>query len=220
MLRRQPTGGSASPSAGVSAVSAASAPMPTTSAVAPTSAFTSTTYDRGVPPHASQVSESAFALLFAEVVRYQQLRVDTVAQLEANLAALGFEVGRRAAELAATRDRPDKRELRMVAALQFVTSTCWTAVYGATVDALERSTESNDTFLVHERDPVPCRYASVPKDMGALNLAAFNAGLVRGMLDAQGFFADVTAHQVEQRGVKKTVYVVKFAKEHVDREAR
>ena len=175
--------------------------------------------DRPIPREAALVSESSFALLFAEAVRYAQSRSDSVARLEGLLGGLGFEVGRRALELVAARERPERRELKMVSALQFVTSACWSSLFGVNADALERSPEGNDTFFIHEKEPLPCKYASVPRDLAGLNLAAFNAGVVRGLLDAQGFSAVVTAHHAEIRGTPKTVYVVKFPADVVEREA-
>lgn len=201
--------------------SGASASAPSTPRL-PLSTTPSSHLDRPVPKDPGVVSDAAFALLFSEAVRYAQSRSDSVAQLESTLSNWGFEVGRRAAQLVASRDRSsgERRDTKMVAALQSVTSTCWTSLFGTNADALERSSEGPDTFLIHEKEPLPCKYASVPRDMGGLNLAAFNAGVIRGLLDAQGFPAVVTAHYAEVRGVHKTVYVVKFPREFVDREQR
>ena len=46
---------------------------------------------------------------------------------------------------------------------------------------------------MHSR-PLRSQYVSVPKEMGSFTPAAFMAGVVRGVLDAAGFPATVTAH--------------------------
>lgn len=168
-----------------------------------------------------EVNETTFSLLFSELVRYSQQRVEDVRSLEIKLEDFGFDVGSRALEVIAARDRPDKRELRIVQALQFVTSQCWTSLFGKPADALEKSLDGPDTYLISERDPLPARFASVPKDMGSLNLAAFSAGVIRGLMDAQGFPCQATAHfSQDKNGAPKVVYVVKFEPQVMEREAR
>jgi hypothetical protein len=176
--------------------------------------------DRPVPKP-SELNESLYAMLFSEMVRYSYQNVKQVGDLETNLAKFGFDIGWRTLELVASRDRGDKRELRIVQALQHVTGICWTALYGKATDALERSKSAPNTYLIHEKDPLPCRYASVPKDLGTLNLAAFNAGIVRGLLVGQGFDCNVTAHfSQDKSGAQTVVYVVEFDQHVMDREAR
>ena len=72
------------------------------------------------------------------------------------------------------------------------------------------STGNDDEYLIHELDPLPNRFISVPRDLGTLNCAAFNAGVISGILDAAGMTAKVTAHNVAidgQPGAEKTVYL-------------
>lgn len=63
---------------------------------------------------------------------------------------------------------------------------------------------------------MPNRYISVPRELqGRINCASFNAGLIRGLLDAAQFPAHVRAvvPQQDKPGAKRnntTVYVVKF----------
>lgn len=91
-------------------------------------------------PHGPQVSSSAFAFLFAEVVKYSQDRVQRISDLERKcgplcsaglgsradltrhpaprLENLGHGVGARALELTAYREHATKREIRLIQALQ------------------------------------------------------------------------------------------------------
>lgn len=41
--------------------------------------------------------------------------------------------------------------------------------------------------MVNESDPLVNKFISVPRDLGALNCAAFVAGVIKGVLDAAGF---------------------------------
>jgi len=176
--------------------------------------------DRPIPKP-TEVNESLFALIFAEAVRHSYQRVDNVDGLETKLSAMGFQIGWRALELVASREKVEKRELRVVQALQHVSGTCWTQLYGRTTDSLERSTERPDTYLISEKEPLPCKYASVPRDLGRLNLAAFNAGIIQGLLVGQGYECEVTAHFAQDKsGAQKVVYVVKFDQTVMEREAR
>ena len=172
-------------------------------------------------PKPTELNESLYALLFAEVVRYSYQNVEQVSDLEVKLSKLGFDIGWRTLELVASREKNEKRELRVVHALQHVTGSCWTALFGRPTDALERSTAGQNTYLIHEKDPLPCRYASVPKDLGSLNLAAFNAGVIQGLLTGQGYDCKVTAHFAQDKsGQQKVVYVVEFEPYVMEREAR
>ena len=70
------------------------------------------------------------------------------------------------------------------------------------------------------------RYISVPREMSSLNCAAYVAGIVEGVCDGAGFPAKVGAHSVggQMEGVEaemwpgKTVFLVKFEREVVERE--
>lgn len=171
-------------------------------------------------PKPSELHESVFSLLFAEAVRHSYQKAQDIGEIEAKLAALGYEVGWRTLELVASRDK-EKREVRIIDSLRHVTSTCWVSLFGKQADALEKSSERPDTFLISEREPLPSRYASIPSDLGSLTLAAFNAGIIQGLESAQGFDCQVTAHATQDKsGAPKVVYVVRFDSSVMEREAR
>ena len=78
--------------------------------------------------------------------------------------------------------------------------------------------------MISDNDPLVNQYISVPKEMNQLNCAAFVAGIVVGVCDGAGFPARVTAHCVGKGEVGelwpgKTVFLVKFQAEVVEREA-
>ena len=171
--------------------------------------------DRPIGPK-KPVAASSWCYLFSELVAYSQARVQKIADLERKLEEAGHGIGVRMLELFSHRDRAWRRETRLVQMLQFVSSVCWKNLYGKAADALEKSTGNDDEYLIHELDPLPNRFISVPRDLGTLNCAAFNAGLISGILDAAGLTAKVTAHNVAidgEPGEEKTVYLIKFEAE-------
>lgn len=171
-------------------------------------------------PKPTEVNEAAYALLFSEIVRYSYRNVAQISDLEAKLSKLGYDVGWRMLELVASREKGEiKRELRIVNALRHVTGPCWTAIFGKPADALERSSSGPKAYLIREKDPLPCRYASIPADLGQLNLAYFNAGIVRGLLVGQGYTCTVSAH-ADPANPSTVVYLVEFDDQVLEREAR
>jgi len=72
--------------------------------------------------------------------------------------------------------------------------------------------------MIHENAPITNAFVSVPADMGQLNCASFLAGVISGILDSARFNARVTAHQGDTP--EKTVFLVKFSREVMDRERR
>lgn len=87
--------------------------------------------------------------------------------------------------------------------------------------------------MITDNEPLVNTYISVPKEMSQLNCAAYVAGIIEGVCDGCGFYARVSAHSVAEEeaeaatkaGVQskamwpdKTVFLVKFAEEVMERE--
>ena len=68
-------------------------------------------------PLPQRATSSALALLFSEVVQRARDAAATGDELEARLADAGADVGTRAMELVAARQRPGRREIRLLGAL-------------------------------------------------------------------------------------------------------
>jgi len=122
------------------------------------------------------VSLSAFALLFSEIVQYQQNRVDSISELERRLESTGYGVGLRVLELLAYRSREFKRETRLMSVLQFVSTQVWKSLFGKPADSLERSIDHADEFMIVDYSPITSTYVSVPADFGGLSVDAFLSG--------------------------------------------
>ncbi|KAI9984783.1 hypothetical protein PInf_006243 [Phytophthora infestans] len=145
--------------------------------------------DRPLSRGKSEVSLSAFSFLFSEMVQYFQGRVQNISDLENRLDGAGFGVGVRVVELLCHREKSGRRETRLLNMLQFIVSTCWKALFGKAADALERSTENEDEYMIHELEPLTNKFVSVPPDLGQLDCAAYIAGIIRGILCSSGFLA-------------------------------
>ncbi|KAG1366610.1 hypothetical protein COCNU_13G004000 [Cocos nucifera] len=100
-----------------------------------------------------EVSLSAFAFLFSELVQYNQTRVDNIAELERRLEDAGYAVGARVLELLCHREK--------------------------VADSLEKGTEHEDEYMISEKELLVNRFISIPKDMGTFNCGAFVAGIVK-----------------------------------------
>jgi hypothetical protein len=102
----------------------------------------------------------------------------------------------------------------------------WTHLFGRQADRLEKSSnpDTPDEYMIVDNEPLVNAFISVPREMSQLNCAAFAAGVVEGVCDGAGFPARVTAHSVggKEEGEMwpgKTVFLVKFAPEVLEREA-
>jgi trafficking protein particle complex subunit 5 len=131
-------------------------------------------------------------------------------------------VGQRLLELLNWREgRSAKRETRILGVLQFITTTVWTSVFNKAADALEKSREKEDEYMISDNEPVVNTYISIPKEMGSLNCAAFQAGIIEAVLDGYAFPCNVTAHSVvTEQFPQKTVFLIKFDQKVLDREAQ
>ncbi|KZV56862.1 trafficking protein particle complex subunit 5 [Dorcoceras hygrometricum] len=171
--------------------------------------------DRPLGKGKQEVSLSAFAFLFSELVQYNQTQVDNIAELERRLEDAGYAVGARVLELLCHREKGNRRETRLLGILSFIHSTVWKVLFGKVADSLEKGTEHEDEYMISEKELLVNRFISIPKDMGAFNCGAFVAGIVRGVLDNAGFPAVVTAHFVPVDGQQRprTTILIKFAEE-------
>lgn len=182
----------------------------------------SSIYDRSLHSPRGEVSLSAFAFLFSEIVQYSQSRVESVAELMSRLEELGYSIGQKSIEFLAARERLTRREIRLVNMLQFISTTFWKFLFNRSADNLERSIDSEDEFMLYDNHPITNSFISVPADMGQLDCAALVAGMIAGVLDGARFGARVTAHPLldEVSRSNRTVYLVKFSTEVMERERR
>ncbi|KAI9719887.1 MAG: TRAPP subunit trs31 [Chrysothrix sp. TS-e1954] len=198
-------------------------------------------YDRNLnKTRTAELSRASFAYLIGEMVTYAQRRVTGIADLEKRLNNQGYPLGLKLLDLLLYRSPTpfsstssaanNLRPTRVLPLLQFISTTLWKHLFGRPADALERSQDNKDEYMITDNEPVVNTYISVPKEMSQLNCAAYAAGIVEGVCDGCGFYARVSAHTVGEEdsgaGAKegsqmwpgKTVFLIKFTEEVMERE--
>ncbi|KAG7315877.1 hypothetical protein KOW79_020743 [Hemibagrus wyckioides] len=153
----------------------------------------------------TEVSVSAFALLFSEMVQYCQSRVYSVAELQGRLADMGHGVGASLLDVLVMREKNGKRETKVLNILLFIKVNVWKALFGKEADKLEQANDDDKTYYIIEKEPLINAYISVPKENSTLNCAAFTGGIVEAILTHSGFPAKVTVHWH-----KGTTLMIKF----------
>jgi len=161
---------------------------------------------------------SAFSFLISEFVQYSLNRRSVDA--EKRLADTGYHVGVRLLELISFREKNFKRELKLIGILTFISSSVWRYLFSKNADSLERSTDTNDEYMISDNQLLVNKFISPSKDYSSFNAGAFVAGIVEGFLDAAEFPAKVSAHTVPIEGQKtpRTVILIKFQSEVIARE--
>uniref|UniRef100_A0A7S0G1C0 Trafficking protein particle complex subunit n=1 Tax=Rhodosorus marinus TaxID=101924 RepID=A0A7S0G1C0_9RHOD len=134
-----------------------------------------------------EVSFSAYALLFSEIVQYSRKRVRSTTGLEEKLNDIGRRVGSRALELVSIREKVPTRSTKVLQILSFVFNPVWKFLFGKQPENLRKVSESESSYFIEERDPLVNTFVSVPEDYGSMNCAAFVAGIIAGVLESAGF---------------------------------
>lgn len=180
--------------------------------------------DRPLPKNRLEiptVSLSAYAFLTSEIIQYTMDNASSTSDLDERLDRIGYEVGVRYLELSSYREKVLRRKPEILDALRFIHSTAWPLMFGKTADDLQQAAAADDEYMISDNDLHTNRFVSVPKSYGSFNPGALVAGMIRGMLDAAGFAARVSAHFVEQRDKPKptTTFLIKFNASVMQREA-
>ncbi|CAN8095133.1 unnamed protein product [Discula destructiva] len=193
----------------------------------------------------SELSQASFAYLFSEMVNYAQRRVKDIQDLEKRLNLQGHPIGVKLLDLLLYRE-PPRTQLRprdIITLLHLIKIQLWTHLFGRAADRLEKASDpaTPDEYMIIDNEPLVNSYISVPREMSQLNCAAFVAGMIEGVCDGAGFPARVTAHSVagaaseggsgekaegadgpgpvQEMWPGKTVFLVKFRPEVLEREA-
>ena len=195
-------------------------------------------YDRHLNrSRTAELSKASFAYLFNEMITYAQRRVTGITDLEKRLNVQGHPVGVKLLDLllyrspvpfsSTTSAANSLRPTRVINLLQFISTTLWKHLFGRPADALEKSQDNKDEYMITDNDPIVNTYISVPKEMNQLNCAAYVAGIIEGVCDGCDFAARVTAHsvgeedepsQADKMWPGRTVFLVKFSEEVMERE--
>ncbi|KAJ1654469.1 Trafficking protein particle complex subunit 31 [Dispira simplex] len=167
----------------------------------------------------SEVGQGAFGFLFSEIIQYTQGRVEGIQGFEQKLSDLGFGVGVRMLELTMFREKTLRRETRVLNILYFIHNVVWKALFGKQADALEKSTDNDDEYMLCDNEPLVNQFISVPKEMAQFNCNAYIAGVIEGILHGCQCVARVTAHTVPiDHKPLRTVFLIKLGPEVVQKE--
>eukprot|EP00189_Rhodosorus_marinus_P007593 CAMPEP_0184751962 /NCGR_PEP_ID=MMETSP0315-20130426/43331_1 /TAXON_ID=101924 /ORGANISM="Rhodosorus marinus, Strain UTEX LB 2760" /LENGTH=207 /DNA_ID=CAMNT_0027231269 /DNA_START=75 /DNA_END=698 /DNA_ORIENTATION=+ len=170
-----------------------------------------------------EVSFSAYALLFSEIVQYSRKRVRSTTGLEEKLNDIGRRVGSRALELVSIREKVPTRSTKVLQILSFVFNPVWKFLFGKQPENLRKVSESESSYFIEERDPLVNTFVSVPEDYGSMNCAAFVAGIIAGVLESAGFTAKVHAYNSndsERTYPPMTLYTIEFSDEVMQASSR
>eukprot|EP01105_Mastigella_eilhardi_P006666 TRINITY_DN18206_c0_g1_i1.p1 TRINITY_DN18206_c0_g1~~TRINITY_DN18206_c0_g1_i1.p1 ORF type:complete len:220 (-),score=56.68 TRINITY_DN18206_c0_g1_i1:56-685(-) len=152
---------------------------------------------RGGSGKGSEVSLSAFAFLFSELVQYTQSKSASVQEFQQRLAEVGYAVGVRMLELNSfTGKGSAKRELTILDMLGFLSGPLWRRLFGKKADRVEQTVESGE-YIICDDNILVSQYISTPNDKSGLNCASLVAGIVQGVLDSSEFNATVVAHNMQ-----------------------
>jgi hypothetical protein len=122
------------------------------------------------------------------------------------------------------------RYTRLLDILRFLYTTVWKYLFGKQATDLQQSNDNSDEYMISDDEAHLWmgRFVSVPKDMGSLNVYAFLAGVVQGVLEGAGFATTrVTAHFVPMKGAggrggreeNRVTLLIKFDPSVMEREA-
>uniref|UniRef100_A0A8C1QAB7 Trafficking protein particle complex subunit 5-like n=2 Tax=Cyprinus carpio TaxID=7962 RepID=A0A8C1QAB7_CYPCA len=101
--------------------------------------------ERSLTRPKTEVSVSAFALLFSEMVQYCQSRVYSVSELQARLADMGQGVGASLLDVLVMREKNGKRETKVLNILLFIKVNVWKSLFGKEADKLEQANDDDKT---------------------------------------------------------------------------
>eukprot|EP01068_Selenidium_serpulae_P011046 Selendium_serpulae@DN5590_c2_g1_i2.p1 len=160
------------------------------------------------------VSLSAFAYLFSEMVQYSLTQVRAGHQLEDRLHEMGTRVGHKTLDLVTYRERLGKRNIRVVSVLQSISGVCWRSLFGHSGELLKGQDNENE-YYINDKQMLPNKFISVPRDYAHVNCGAFAAGIVEGILCSAEFPAEVSAHNVDDGS---TTILIRFLPEVMARE--
>ncbi len=158
------------------------------------------------------VSLSVFALLYAEIIRYHQDRVKGIQDLESKLHDIGYQIGQRIYEVLSYVTK-FKRDNNVLTLLTFLNGTLWKYLFQKNADALEKSTEHSDEYMISDNNLQLSKFISPQKEMSNFSSGAIIAGIVESCCDQAKFPARVTSHNVPIEGFpQRTTILIKFLK--------
>eukprot|EP00045_Choanoeca_perplexa_P004279 m.37222 g.37222 ORF g.37222 m.37222 type:complete len:177 (-) comp12485_c0_seq1:100-630(-) len=156
-----------------------------------------------------EISSSAFAFLFAEMVRYTHARIQVMTDFETKMARMGKRVGQRFAELLLYRERSSKREIKVINILILIQNNLWKMLFGKAAESLAQSEDAAHKYMLTDADLMVNKYCD-------LNCGSFVAGIIEAILEGANFpCLEVTAHDTDGG----TTFLIEFDDSKIPAEA-
>lgn len=192
-------------------------------------------YEQSLISKENKVSLSSYAFLFQSIISYHRDSSKNVQEIERKLNALGYNIGIRLTELLNFRDsvpaktgsssienvasaitNMKRRHLKILETLQYIHLTVWQYLFSRPSNDLVKSSERDNEYMIIDNEPTLSQFIQHT----SVQCESLTCGIIEGFLDMAGFSCHVTSHFVEEDGfANRTVYLIQFDKEVVEREA-
>ena len=162
-----------------------------------------------MPPKAPViVTQAALVQLFTAIVQYCCGFDDA----DVRLHTIGMSTGLRLLDMLYNKEKPFRRETKLLGILQFIAGPVWRSVFGRTADL----SESPEEFFITDKQLILNKFISPPPGEDIFNCGgSFAAGLVEGMLKAADFHrsvhADFLADKIEDDWMSTTLVIKKVS---------
>jgi len=172
--------------------------------------------DRPTSKGTKTVALSCFSFLFGEIIKYNLQGSDNN-EFQRKMLDFGFQIGYRFQELVAFREKKKEVAYTVTSILkEHINGKIWQSLFGKylaeDVSHIMVDSEDKKKFQMFEREPICTRFVSIPN--GAIRCAYFNAGIIKGVLAAADFPADVDVFHSDENWI---VYIVQFTDEVLKR---
>lgn len=115
-----------------------------------------------------------------------------------------------------------RRDLKVIDILQFVHGTVWSYLFNHVSNDLVKSSDRDNEFMIIDNEPVLTQFINVAhfgSHQDRMSCEYFTCGIIKGLLNDNGFPCEVTPHCVPQGEFnQRIVYLIKFVHEVIERE--
>ena len=151
--------------------------------------------NRPISDKTTSLPFSTYNYLFSEIIRYHQDNVTGISELESKLHEIGYSIGNKIYDVLVYCNKY-KSDNNILTLLSFLHGTVWQYLFGKKADALEKSSENQNEYMISDNSPMTSQFITPPKDMGSFSSGAMVAGIVEAFCDLSRFPATVTAHNM------------------------
>lgn len=115
-----------------------------------------------------------------------------------------------------------RRDLKVIDILQFIHGAVWSYLFNHVSNDLVKSSERDNEFMIIDNEPVLTQFINIShfgSHSDRMSCEYFTCGIIKGLLNDNGFPCEVTPHCVPQGDHnQRVVYLIKFIHEVIERE--